>query len=321
MLKMLPAVLKYSLKMLNFVLIMEQRRKLYAIINPYSGTHSKDAIPAALERVIDPQKWQLKVGVIDRNSSLQQMAAEAIAENYDGVIAVGGDGTVNGVAAALRGSRVALGIVPCGSGNGLARHLQIPVNVEKSLAIINAGNIEDFDYCTVNGRPFFCTCGMGFDAQVAERFSREGRRGPVTYLKSAFMEYVKFHHEQYRIEINGVTMFEKAFVIACANASQYGNNAYIAPKASMRDGLIDVVVIHPFMPIVAPIVGLKLFTRNIDKDINISTYTTSHLKIYRSAPGVMHLDGEPVDMPAELDIKCHPNGINIFCPADAAAEV
>ena len=314
-------MLKYSLKMLNFVLIMEQRRKLYAIINPYSGTHSKDAIPAALKRAIDPQRWQLKVGVIDRNSHLQQMAAEAIAENYDGVIAVGGDGTVNGVAAALRGSRVALGIVPCGSGNGLARHLQIPVNVDKSLAIINAGNIEDFVYCTVNGRPFFCTCGMGFDAQVAERFSHEGRRGPITYLKSAFMEYVKFHHEQYRIEINDTTMFENAFVIACANASQYGNNAYIAPKASMRDGLIDVVVIHPFMPIVAPIVGLKLFTRNIDKDINISTYTTSRLKIYRNAPGVMHLDGEPVEMPSELDIKCHPQGIKIFCPADAASEV
>ena len=219
---------------------MDKRKKLYVIINPGSGTHSKDSIPAMIADILDRSKWQVTVRVLEHNMLMSQLVSEAIADGYHGVVAVGGDGTVNGVAASLRDTGIALGIVPCGSGNGLARHLQIPVNIEKSLHIINDGHIESFDYCTVNDRPFFCTCGMGFDAQVAERFSQEGTRGPLTYLKSAFMEYVKFHHETYRIEINGSTMFEKAFVIACANASQYGNNAYIAPKASMRDGLIVV---------------------------------------------------------------------------------
>ncbi len=300
---------------------MDKRKKLYVIINPGSGTHSKDSIPAMIADILDRSKWQVTVRVLEHNMLMSQLVSEAIADGYHGVVAVGGDGTVNGVAASLRDTGIALGIVPCGSGNGLARHLQIPVNIEKSLHIINDGHIESFDYCTVNDRPFFCTCGMGFDAQVAERFSQEGTRGPLTYLKSAFMEYVKFHHETYRIEINGSTMFEKAFVIACANASQYGNNAYIAPKASMRDGLIDVVVIHPFLPIVAPIVGLKLFTRDFDKDINISTYTTPRLKIFRESPGVMHLDGEPVNMPAELTIACHPQGIRIFCADDVPQSV
>lgn len=295
---------------------MEKRAKLLVIINPGSGTHSKESIPAIVDATLDHDKWDVTTCILEEDMLLGKVVSDAVADGCQGVVAVGGDGTVNGVAAALRDTGVALGIVPCGSGNGLARHLQIPVNVEKSLRLINEGHIESFDYCTVNDRPFFCTCGMGFDAQVAERFSQEGTRGPLTYLKSAFLEYIKFHHETYRIEINGSTMFEKAFVIACANASQYGNNAYIAPKASMRDGLLDVVVIHPFLPIIAPIVGLKLFTRDIDKDYNISTYTASQIKIYREGPGVMHLDGEPVDMPAELSIACHPLGIRIFCDND-----
>lgn len=297
------------------------KKRVVFIINLISGTSSKAEIPALIDSTIDKDKFDYELVVTQYAGHASEIATKAKDDGVDIVVAVGGDGTVNEVARAIVHSRTALGIIPCGSGNGLARHLQIPVNIEKSLHIINDGHIESFDYCTVNDRPFFCTCGMGFDAQVAERFSQEGTRGPLTYLKSAFMEYVKFHHETYRIEINGSTMFEKAFVIACANASQYGNNAYIAPKASMRDGLIDVVVIHPFLPIVAPIVGLKLFTRDFDKDINISTYTTPRLKIFRESPGVMHLDGEPVNMPAELTIACHPQGIRIFCADDVPQSV
>ena len=156
----------------------------------------------------------------------------------------------------------------CGSGNGLARHLNIPMNIEKALSIINLRHIEDLDYCTVNDRPFFCTCGVGFDALVSEKFAQAGRRGPITYLQKALSEYLKYRSEVYVIETADKTITEKAFIIACGNASQYGNNAYIAPKASMNDGLIDVTVILPFTPIDTAIMGLLLFTKHLAVDMH-----------------------------------------------------
>ena len=235
-------------------------------------------------------------------------------EGFYGVIAVGGDGTINEVAAALRDSSTALGIIPCGSGNGLARHLGIPMNVEKALEIINLDNIEALDYCTANDRPFFCTCGVGFDAHVSQKFAEARKRGPLSYIQKTLVEYLKYRCKTYSIEMNDRVVTEKAFVIACGNASQYGNNAFITPRASMHDGLIDVTVIHPFTPLDTAVLGVLLFTRHIDQDTNINTFRTSELTIHRPKPDVMHIDGEPIMMDADIHIKCHKAGIKIFLP-------
>lgn len=285
-----------------------------ALINLNSGTKSKVSIPGQIERWLDHSKFSLYIRYIEPDDRIVDMVAECQQQGFHSVLAVGGDGTVNAVAACVRDSEMALGIVPVGSGNGLARHLQIPMSIKKSVEVINAQQITAVDYCTVNDVPFLCTFGIGFDAQVADRFAQDNRRGAVSYMKAAITEYLNFHHHEYHIAISGYEVVEKAFCIACANASQYGNNAYIAPKASMTDGLIDVTVIHPFQPYEAPKIGLKLFTKQIDNDINISTYRTSELVISRKSAGVIHIDGEPMTMPDKLHIKCHKAGIRIYIP-------
>ena len=293
---------------------MAGKRKILAVINPISGTSNKEFMPETIARCIDPDKFDVVVRFTQHASHATLLTEEAIKEGLYGVIAVGGDGTINEVAAALRDSSTALGIIPCGSGNGLARHLGIPMNVEKALEIINLDNIEALDYCTANDRPFFCTCGVGFDAHVSQKFAEAKKRGPLSYIQKTLVEYLKYRCKTYSIEMNDRVVTEKAFVIACGNASQYGNNAFITPRASMHDGLIDVTVIHPFTPLDTAVLGVLLFTRHIDQDTNINTFRTSELTIHRPKPDVMHIDGEPIMMDADIHIKCHKAGIKIFLP-------
>ena len=293
---------------------MAGKRKILAVINPISGTSNKEFMPETIARCIDPDKFDVVVRFTQHASHATLLTEEAIKEDFYGVIAVGGDGTINEVAAALRDSSTALGIIPCGSGNGLARHLGIPMNVEKALEIINLDNIEALDYCTANDRPFFCTCGVGFDAHVSQKFAEARKRGPLSYIQKTLVEYLKYRCKTYSIEMNDRVVTEKAFVIACGNASQYGNNAFITPRASMHDGLIDVTVIHPFTPLDTAVLGVLLFTRHIDQDTNINTFRTSELTIHRPKPDVMHIDGEPIMMNADIHIKCHKAGIKIFLP-------
>ena len=293
---------------------MAGKRKILAVINPISGTSNKEFMPETIARCIDPDKFDVVVRFTQHASHATLLTEEAIKEGFYGVIAVGGDGTINEVAAALRDSSTALGIIPCGSGNGLARHLGIPMNVEKALEIINLDNIEALDYCTANDRPFVCTCGVGFDAPVSQKFAEAKKRGPLSYIQKTLVEYLKYRCKTYSIEMNDRVVTEKAFVIACGNASQYGNNAFITPRASMHDGLIDVTVIHPFTPLDTAVLGVLLFTRHIDQDTNINTFRTSELTIHRPKPDVMHIDGEPIMMDADIHIKCHKAGIKIFLP-------
>lgn len=277
-------------------------------------------MPETIMRCIDTRRFDVSVRFTQHASHATILTEEAISEHYYGVLAVGGDGTINEVAAALRDSGTALGIVPCGSGNGLARHLGIPMNAEKALEIINLDNIEALDYCTANDRPFFCTCGVGFDAHVSQKFAEAKKRGPLSYIQKTLAEYLKYRCKTYSIEMHDRVVTEKAFVIACGNASQYGNNAFIAPRASMHDGLIDVTVIHPFTPLDTALLGVLLFTRHIDQDTNINTFRTSELTIHRPKPDVMHIDGEPIMMDADIHIKCHKAGINIFLPEGDGGE-
>ena len=293
---------------------MAGKRKILAVINPISGTSNKEFMPETIARCIDPDKFDVVVRFTQHASHATLLTEEAIKEGFYGVIAVGGDGTINEVAAALRDSSTALGIIPCGSGNGLARHLGIPMNEQKALEIINLDNIEALDYCTANDRPFFCTCGVGFDAHVSQKFAEAKKRGPLSYIQKTLVEYLKYRCKTYSIEMNDRVVTEKAFVIACGNASQYGNNAFITPRASMHDGLIDVTVIHPFTPLDTAVLGVLLFTRHIDQDTNINTFRTSELTIHRPKPDVMHIDGEPIMMDADIHIKCHKAGIKIFLP-------
>ncbi len=293
---------------------MEKRRHILAIINPVSGTGNKDKIPRAIDNIVDLEKNDVSIIMSEYAGHAREIAFQAVNDGIDVVVAIGGDGTVNEVGSALCGTDTAMAIVPSGSGNGLARHLRISMNASRALQVLNDGVVGSFDYCTVNGRPFFCTCGMGFDATVSYKFSNEGTRGFITYIKTALSEYIKYKPQEYLIDIDGAKLREKAFVIACCNAAQYGNNAYIAPRATMQDGLIDVTVMHPFSIVDSPLIGARLFLRQLNHDNHVSIYRGKRVIIERRRDDIIHIDGDPVMMPARLDFKNVANGIKILVP-------
>ena len=293
---------------------MEKRRHIVAIINPVSGTGSKDKIPRLIDTAVNHELNDVSILVSEAAGHARELATKAANDGADVVVAIGGDGTVNEVGSALCGTDTALAIVPCGSGNGLARHLRISMNASRALQVLNNGVKGKFDYCTVNDRPFFCVCGMGFDATVSDKFANEGTRGFITYIKTALTEYIKYKPQAYKIDIDDKGMTDKAFVIACCNAAQYGNNAYIAPRATMQDGLIDVTVMHPFNPVASPLIGARLFLRQLNIDNHVSIYRGKHVVIERRHDDVIHIDGDPVMMPARVVIKNVSKGINILVP-------
>ena len=299
----------------------QEKKQILALINPISGTANKDYLPETIRQIVDSSLFDLSIRFTQRPNHAYQLAKEAAGNGYYGVIAVGGDGTVNETASALCDTDTALGIVPNGSGNGLARHLDIPMDINEALEIINNRNIGQYDYCTANNHPFFCTCGVGFDAQVSAKFAKSGKRGPLSYVKSAVSEYLKYRPQSYRITSPEGTIAEKAFIIACGNASQYGNNAYITPNADMQDGLIDVTVILPITPLDTAMLGILLFSRHIDQDTNIISFRTPSLTIERDKSGIMHLDGETMMMPEKIEIRCHHLGLKVFTPAKSRPKV
>lgn len=246
-----------------------------------------------------------------------RLAARAIEEGMEGVVTAGGDGTVNEVATALRSSQTALGILPYGSGNGLARHILGSIDVDHALDVIALGNTSPCDYGTANGRPFFCTFGMGFDANVSREFANMPNRGLASYVRSAIGEYVRFRPSVYRIRTHSHNIEVKAFIVAVCNASQYGNNAFIAPQASIRDGLLDIMIIHAGNPLSRAIAGMELFTGRLNRNVLIDSLRVREATITH-VPGPAHIDGEPINSPQTVEVMCHPGDLRIYTDAAKA---
>lgn len=286
-------------------------------MNPISGTTNKDGIPKLIDNTLDKTQFEYEILETNHPGHASELATEAKEKGVDIVVAVGGDGTVNEVARAIVHSHTALGILPCGSGNGLARHMLLPMNLKKAIQVINKCVIHQFDYGIINDMPFFCTCGMGFDAFVSQKFAECGKRGPITYVQKVLEEGLKYQPETYEIiDDHGVSKY-KAFLISCANASQYGNNAVIAPQASMSDGYMDVIIMEPFDLIEASQISIDMFNKTLDKNSKIKTFRTKKLHIKRSKPGVIHYDGDPVMTGKDIDIELQEKGIKIIINPDA----
>lgn len=288
------------------------KKKMVFIMNPISGTSNKAGIPEIIANTLDTNAFDYEIRLTEHAGHAFELATEAKNAGIDIVVAVGGDGTVNEVARAIVHSQTALGIVPCGSGNGLARHLLVPMQIKKAIEMINQCEIHDLDYGIINGHPFFCTCGMGFDAFVSMKFAEAGKRGPITYAENILKEGLKYEPETYDIVDENGTTQHKAFLISCANASQYGNNAYIAPQASMSDGLMDVIIMEPFDILEAPQISIEMFNKTLDKNSKIKSFRTKKLHIHRSKPGVIHYDGDPVMTGEEIDVEIKEKGIKII---------
>lgn len=291
-----------------------QPRKTLLIINPISGTRGKEGIEALVHKKLDSQGFDISVCRTSGPGDATTLAEEAARQGYDTVIAAGGDGTINETARALCETGVALGIIPCGSGNGLARHIGVPMDVEGALDVIAECNVRACDYGSVNERLFFCTFGMGFDAKVSETFAHSKRRGKMTYIKNTFKEYLNYRPEEYTITIGDEVISHRAFVVAVCNASQYGNNAYIAPHASITDGLLDLTVMHYGNILSTALVGIDLMTGLIDHNVLTHAMQVDKLTIERLREGPVHLDGEPMLMGNVLNVCCHHAGLHLYAP-------
>ncbi len=281
-------------------------------MNPISGTIRKSGIPKIIEKTLDKEYYEFSIAETNYSGHAYEIAKDAKEKGFYAVVAVGGDGTVNEVAKAIVHSDTALGILPCGSGNGLARHLMLPLDIQKAVEVINMHTVHDLDYGLINNIPFFCTCGMGFDAFISMKFAEAGKRGPVTYLENILREGLKYKPETYEIIDENGTSIRRAFLISCANASQYGNNAYIAPQASMSDGLLDITIMEPLDMIEASQISIDMFNKTLNNNSKIKTFKTKHIQVHREKAGFIHYDGEPVMTDADVDISVVNKGIKII---------
>jgi len=288
------------------------KSKIAFIINPFSGTGKKEDIPALIQQTLDTMLYDPEIVYTEYRGHGTELAKSFVHKHFQVVVAVGGDGTVNEVGRSLVHTNTSLGIVPIGSGNGLARHLGIPMNIKKAIKQLNRSEPILMDYGIVNNRPFFCTCGTGFDAYVSTEFAKGKKRGVMSYIEKIITGYFSYKSQNYHLVGDGIDLKSKAFVITFANASQWGNNAYIAPQASVQDGKLDISIMSSFPIIAIPTLALQLFAKTIDKDLFMTTLRSKDITLVREESGPFHYDGEPYEEGKEIQIKTIPDGLKVL---------
>lgn len=288
------------------------------IINPASGKRADfSALESAIARRCARAGISASVVRCLRKEDLDPILEHAARERVDAIFAVGGDGTVHEVGARLIGSDLALGILPIGSGNGLARHLGISMDPIRALDEIATARVETIDTATADGRPFLGISGLGFDAEVAHRFGLAGTRGIETYAREALTLVGSYRARPYSILISGQTIERTALFIAVANSSQYGNEARIAPAASLCDGLLDVCIVEEPPLLAVPILLRELFLGKVRDGAGVEIHRAASVTIERQDPGAAHLDGEPLELPARVDYQVRPRSLRVLVPQSA----
>ena len=288
------------------------RNKIAFIINPFSGTGKKEDLPGLIHAGLDQSLGKPEIVFTKYRGHGTELAKGFVEKGFQIVVAVGGDGTVNEVARSLIHTDTSLGIIPIGSGNGLARHLGIPMNIRKAIQQLNHSEPILMDYGLVNERPFFCTCGTGFDAYVSTEFAKGHKRGIMSYLEKIITGYFSYKSQNYHLLGKDIDLNVKAFVLTFANASQWGNNAYIAPQASVQDGQMDISIMSNFPVIAIPTLALNLFAKNIDKDLFMTTLRSEELTLFREESGPFHYDGEPYEEGTEIQVKTVADGLKVL---------
>ncbi len=288
------------------------------IFNPRSGHNAKN--PHLLERArafIRERSLDADVVLTERPRHATELARRAVAEGCGLVVAIGGDGTLNETAAGLVGTDAVFGLIPCGSGNGLGRHLGIPGPGKGAFRTLVEGRVRSIDTGLVNGIPFFNAMGLGFDAEIADRFNHLTRRGLASYVRTTIGTFFRYRAETCFIR-NGVSSLETtAFLLTIANSDQYGNDCFIAPGASVDDGQLDLTVIKRANLFNAAPLAVRLFRKTIDGSSSIARLRGAHFTIERTAPGLIHTDGETHRTGTSLDITVLPRSLRIMVPAAA----
>ncbi len=290
------------------------RLKYFFIINPISGFANQTKFPVLLEKHLDPQFFSYEYAFSEYAGHSVILAAEAIKQGFDCIVAVGGDGTINEVASQLINQPAKLGIIPQGSGNGFARHLGISLSPQKALLQLHKARTVKMDAGCINGKYFFNVSGVGFDGHVSRLFAQQEQRGFANYLRIVFNEFQQFPALPYRYNINGEWMNGEYFLIAIANTTQYGNNAVIAPKARPDDGLLDIVCVKKFPLWQLPSISIKTILRKLETSGYVQAFQTDHIIIDCPDEAPVHIDGEYWETGKRLDVKVVPHSLQILAP-------
>ncbi|MCX6258996.1 MAG: diacylglycerol kinase family lipid kinase [Bacteroidia bacterium] len=284
------------------------------IINPHSGVWMRRnlKIRKAIERYLDSDLYSYEIMCTERAGHAIEMSRDCSEDGIDIAVVVGGDGSVNEVSSSLLHSSTMMGIIPAGSGNGLARFLEIPMNAKKAIEIINRAKIKTIDTATINGKTFVNCAGIGYDAYIAHKFGHSRYRGALTYLGMTAAQLIKYKPEKYILEIDGKSIEREAFLISISNSSQYGNNVYIAPKALSDDGLLDIVIIKPFPFFIVFEIAYRLLVKSIMKSKYVECYRGRHIIVRCQGHLCVHMDGEPVKTEGDLEIKVNPLSLKVI---------
>lgn len=285
------------------------------IFNPISGHTARNA-KLRHQAAAFLQEHGLHGEIVDTNHPhhATELAHEAIAAGCDVVVAMGGDGTLNEVARAVTDSPAILGLIPCGSGNGLGRHLGLGAG-HSALPVLRAGHVRTIDTGVANGLPFFNVMGVGFDAEISSRFNRLNKRGFFSYVKTGWKTWHRYQPDQYAIRNGSAELDVSAFVIAVANSDQYGNDCFIAPGAQVDDGLLDLTAIKPFDNLSLLPLAASLFRGRVHHSPHVEQLRGTHFSIRRSAPGPIHTDGEVHDTAATVEVTIKPRSLRVLVPA------
>jgi len=282
------------------------------IINPISGNGNKEKFLKHVKQIESWEGWNYEVLYTERAGHATELAQE-YSSKVDYVIAVGGDGTVHEVAKGLVGRKAIFGIIPMGSGNGVARHLKIPVRVKKAIAMIQHSGVHKIDTMRINDKFILGVGGAGFDAHIAHEFDKAPTRGLSTYAQLSLKEYFKFKPVSYEFEIDSIKQKGKAFLFALANSSQWGNDFFISPDSSMKGGKAKLVIVEEVDMARTALLGPALITKSITKLPFVKTYDFQKLKFTLSS-STFHIDGEPSTISGERVVEVIPNDLLVCLP-------
>jgi diacylglycerol kinase (ATP) len=287
------------------------KQKIRFIINPISGVGDKNELPHIIETNLDHSKFEYDIAHTEYRKHGKKIAYEASLEGIDIICAVGGDGSVHEVGTALIGTPTKLAILPCGSGNGLARHLGIPMDLSKAIECINKDESLRMDTVVVNDKPFLGIGGYGFDAVIAKKFDKSVKRGFWSYVKLVTKEFGRFRPVNVSIEINGESRELKVVLCTIANASEFGNGFVVSPTSDITDGKIELCLLKPFGFLTAPGVVYRFFKRtsHLSRFVEVITFEKARIRL---SDRIAHYDGEPFDVREELNVEVVPQSLTII---------
>ena len=288
------------------------KQKILFIVNPISGGLNKAFFPNLIDKYLDHKIFEAEIIYSEYIGHARKLAENSLKNQFDIVVAVGGDGTINEVASVMESSGKLMGIIPCGSGNGLARTLKIPLKNSDAIERLNGLKIIQIDTGILNGKKFFNMAGLGFDAHISSLFAKDKKRGFSGYIKTTLNEISKYKPDNYQIEVDGQLLKQECFMLSIANSSQYGNNAHVSPTASVQDGLLDVCLIKPFPMYIFPSLGYRMFSKSADGSKFVRIVKGKEILIKRSKAGPVHLDGEPQQMGEEISIGVKHLSLNLI---------